>query len=141
MANIKWFDVGQEAVGVIAIGQIATGVIAIGQAATGFVAVGQLARGVLVVGQLANGIVTIGQLAVGVAKVGGMFGIGADKWFGWVLPLAPARSHAWPEPQQRWSWWRVLLLLATVVGFCYVVALPLWEAWFAAGGVFNRPLR
>jgi hypothetical protein len=141
VANIKWFDVGQEAVGVVAIGQVATGVIAIGQGATGFIAIGQLARGVFVVGQLGYGVVVIGQLAVGLALAGGMVGMGARKWFGWMLALLPPRSRPWPEPQARLSWWRVLLLLAASVGFFFIVARPLWDGWFSTGGVFNQPLR
>ena len=141
MANIKWFDVGQEAVGFVAIGQVATGVIAIGQGATGFIAIGQLARGVFVVGQLAYGIVVIGQLAFGVTLGGGMVGLAARKWFGWILPLLPGPARPWPEPQARWSWWRLLLLAAVCVGFYFVVAVPLLEGWFGEGGVFNQPLR
>ena len=139
MANIKWFDVGQEAVGFVAIGQIATGVIAVGQGATGFIAIGQLARGVFVVGQLAYGVVAIGQLAVGVALTGGMVGVGARKWFGWILALLPRRSR--PQPQPSVSWWRRLVLAAVCAGFWFVVALPLWNGWFGPGGVFSQPLR
>lgn len=86
---MRWFDVGVEAKGVIAIGQHATGVIAIGQVALGVVAVGQLARGVVVVGQLGAGLVTIGQLSLGVAWNAGMVGVGGTSP-GWlVLRLLP----------------------------------------------------
>ena len=138
--NIKWVDVGQEAVGVIAIGQFATGVIAIGQGATGVVAVGQLARGVFVVGQLAYGVVAVGKLALGVGLVGGMVGLGAKAWFGLAYGFLPKR-RPFPEPSQSWSWWRVLGLVTLAVGFYFVVARPLYDGLFGAGGAFNQPLR
>lgn len=84
---MRWFDVGQEATGVIAVGQLATGVIAIGQMATGVVAVGQLARGVFVVGQLSLGVAAVGQVGFGVGWVGGLVGIGGRAGFGFVLGL------------------------------------------------------
>lgn len=132
--SIKWFAVGQEAVGVIAVGQVATGVIAIGQGATGVIAIGQLARGIFVVGQLAYGVVAIGQLGIGVGLVGGMVGIGGRAWIGWTLGLYQKAEHLR-------SVWRHLVMLAIVVGFAYVVALPLWNGLFASGGAFNQPLR
>ena len=132
--SVKWFAVGQEAVGVIAIGQLATGVIAIGQRATGVVAIGQLARGVFVVGQLAYGVVAIGQLGIGVGVVGGMIGVGGRKWFGWTFGLYDRRAH----PR---SLWRHVIMLAVVAGFCFIVAVPLWNGLFADAGAFNQPLR
>ena len=132
--SIKWFSVGQEAVGVIAIGQIATGVIAIGQGATGVIAIGQLARGIFVVGQLAYGVVAVGQLAIGVGRAGAMVGIGGRAWVGFVLGLYQNAAHLR-------SVWRHLVMLAILVGFSYVVAVPLWNGLFADGGVFNQPLR
>ncbi len=97
---MKFFDVGQEAHGVIAIGQVATGVFAFGQMATGVVAVGQLARGVFVVGQLAVGFFCIGQLAIGVLGAVGMIGV-AGRWAkGLVFPILPPakKDGATPLP-------------------------------------------
>ena len=65
---MRFFAVGQEAIGVIAIGQQATGIIAVGQLATGVIAVGQLARGVIVIGQWAVGLVALGQLYVSIGR-------------------------------------------------------------------------
>lgn len=132
--SIKWFSVGQEAVGVIAIGQLATGVVAFGQVATGVIAVGQLARGVIVVGQLAYGVVAIGQLGIGVGVVGGMIGVGARRWFGWTLGL-------FQRPGSARTWWRLALYAAVLAGFAYGVALPLWAGLFDVGGAFNQRLR
>ncbi len=73
---MKFFDVGIEAHGVIAIGQFATGIIAIGQVAVGVVALGQLSRGVFVVGQLAAGVATLGQVTIGIARAIGMIAVG-----------------------------------------------------------------
>lgn len=73
---MKFFDVGIEAHGVIAIGQFATGIIAIGQVAVGIVAVGQLSRGVFVVGQLAAGVATLGQVTIGIVRAVGMIAVG-----------------------------------------------------------------
>jgi hypothetical protein len=67
---MKLLDVGEEAVGVVAIGQRATGIIAFGQLATGVVAIGQVATGVVAVGQVARGVFVVGQLAIGVAALG-----------------------------------------------------------------------
>jgi hypothetical protein len=64
------FDVGEEAIGVVAIGQRATGIIAVGQLATGVLAIGQVATGVFAIGQVARGVFVIGQLALGVAAFG-----------------------------------------------------------------------
>lgn len=138
--RIKWFDVGEQAVGVIAIGQFATGFLAFGQVATGVVAVGQLARGVVVVGQLAYGAAVVAQLGVSLGIVGGMIGLGARRWFGWTVGLIPiSRPH--PEPSEHWSIWRVAALIAIAVGFFYVVAQPVYEGLVGAGGALNQPLR
>ena len=136
---VKWFSVGVEAEGVIAIGQVATGVIAIGQIATGVVAVGQLARGGLVVGQLAIGVVTLGQLSLGVAKAAGMVGIGGRASFGLILPLLPGRAAPFPSPQPPISVWRLAVFVALFVLWFLAAGVPVWQEVFAPGGVFDRP--
>ncbi len=88
----QWFDIGQEAQGVIAVGQIATGVIAIGQMATGVIAIGQVARGGIAVGMGAMGLVSVGMGAVGVFHCTAMMGLGGSG-FGLVIPLVPG----WPK--------------------------------------------
>ena len=101
---MKFFDVGENAYGVIAIGAQATGffalgqiangyILAIGQSAFGFIAIGQLARGVFVVGQLAIGIFTVGQLAVGVHTCMAQMGIAGRKAAGLVYAI-------WPKPKE-----------------------------------------
>ncbi len=85
---MKWFDVGEEAHGVIAIGQVATGVIAVGQMATGVIAIGQVARGLVAVGQGAVGLVALGQGSIGLFWAAGMLGIGG-RGFGPVIPTVP----------------------------------------------------
>lgn len=151
---MRWFDVGQEAEGVIAIGQQATGVIAIGQLALGVVAIGQLARGVIVIGQLGIGVVTVGQLPLGVVWSAGMVGVGGTSP-GWlVLSLLPRRKAVADSPyailaggRARASTGRLLLGVAGVM----VLALLWWisagqdvlDALFGPGGVLNseRQLR
>ncbi len=91
-----FFDVGQEAKGVIALGQIATGVVAIGQVATGVIAIGQGARGFIAIGQGAIGIVAVGMGAVGVLHGTAMAGIGG-RGLGFILPVAPY----WPVKYRR----------------------------------------
>lgn len=95
---MRFFDMGQEANGFIAVGQIATGVFAFGQMATGVVAVGQVARGVFVVGQGAIGVVCLGMGSAGLAVSVGMVGVGG-RGLGLVLPLTPSLgpSYALPE--------------------------------------------
>jgi hypothetical protein len=69
---LPFFDVGEDARGVIAIGQMATGVVAIGQVATGVIAIGQFSRGVIAIGQFSIGVFAVGMFA------GGLFmGVGA----------------------------------------------------------------
>lgn len=138
--RIKWFDVGEQAVGVIALGQFATGVLAIGQVATGVVAVGQLARGVFVLGQLGYGAAVVAQLGASVGIVGGMLGVGARRWFGWTVGLIPS-SRPHPEPSQHWSVWRAAGLVALAVGFYVVVALPVYQGLLGEGGALNQRLR
>lgn len=91
---MKFFDVGQEAHGVIAIGQFATGVFAFGQIATGIVAIGQVARGVFVLGQVAVGVVSVGQLAFGLYAAWGMIGVAGRRGGGIVLKVFPKREKA-----------------------------------------------
>lgn len=100
---IRWFDIGQEAQGVVAIGQVATGVIAIGQVATGVIAIGQVARGGIAIGMGAIGLVTVGMGAVGVFHCTAMMGLGGSG-LGLVIPLVPR----WPKkskypPQISWQ--------------------------------------
>ncbi len=85
----RWFDVGQEAEGFIAIGQMATGVIAIGQVAFGVIAIGQVSRGVIAVGQAALGIVSVGMAAAGVGYTVAIIGVGGVAGPGFVVPLVP----------------------------------------------------
>jgi hypothetical protein len=86
---MKFFDAGQEAVGIIAVGQVATGVFAFGQMATGVIAIGQVARGGLAIGQVAFGLVGWGQGGAGVFHAVGMLGVGG-RGFGPVLRLVPS---------------------------------------------------
>jgi hypothetical protein len=99
---LRFFDIGQEAVGFIAIGQFATGVFAFGQVAVGFVAVGQMASGVFTVGQGAVGLVSVGMGGVGIYWTGAMIGIGGSG-FGGVVPLAPALGDGSELPDST-SW-------------------------------------
>lgn len=85
----RWFDVGQEAEGFIAIGQMATGVIAIGQVAFGVIAIGQVSRGVIAIGQASIGIVSVGMVAAGVGYTVALMGVGGVAGPGFVLPLVP----------------------------------------------------
>lgn len=94
---MRWFDVGEDAHGFIALGQLATGFIAVGQMATGVVAIGQIARGVIAVGQGAIGVVAFGQGAVGLYYGVGMVGI-AGRGFGLVIPLFPSLGAAAVAP-------------------------------------------
>jgi hypothetical protein len=91
-----FFDIGQEAKGVIAVGQIATGVVAIGQLATGVIAIGQAARGFIAIGQGAIGIIAVGMGSVGVLHGTAMMGIGG-RGLGLVIPVAPY----WPVKFKR----------------------------------------
>lgn len=145
---MRWFDVGVEAEGVIAIGQRATGVIAIGQVALGVVAIGQLARGFLVVGQLGIGLVTLGQLSAGVVWSAGMVGVGGTSP-GWlVLPLYPlpkavrnsryailASGGVRPPPGRALLGVIGVAVLALV--WWFVAGQAVFEALLGAGGVFN----
>jgi hypothetical protein len=85
---MRWFDVGTEANGVVAIGQFATGVIAIGQVAWGVVAVGQIAFGWFAAGQIAIGGLTGGMFGVGLHATLAMVGVGG-RGRGFVLALLP----------------------------------------------------
>lgn len=140
---LKWFDVGAEAQGVVAIGGQATGVIAIGQLATGVIAIGQAARGVIVIGQLAGGVVAVGQLSVGVLYSAGMLGIGGVTPGMLVLPMFGGLGG-------RPSFEPNLRTLASFVGLAGLafawwlgVGEDLLQLLFAEGGVLNpeRPLR
>jgi len=97
---MRFFDAGDNAVGIIAVGQQATGVFAFGQMATGVIAVGQLARGGFVIGQLAIGLVGWGQCGVGMFHAAGMVGVGGRRGIGGILQLVPTlgRPRLLPEP-------------------------------------------
>jgi hypothetical protein len=70
---MRFLDVQENAVGIIAIGGNATGVIAIGGAATGVVAIGGYARGIFAVGGFAIGVWSLGGFCLGmVASAGGL---------------------------------------------------------------------
>jgi len=136
---ITWFDVGEDARGVVAIGAQATGVIAIGQVATGFVAIGQLARGVIVVGQLAAGVVTIGQLSFGVGWNAGMLGVGGTSP-GWlVLPVLDRHAPLGGQLSGVRGLLRILALLGLGVVWWLLVGVPLVEGLLVEGAVL-RPI-
>jgi len=105
---MRFFDVGAQAYGVIAIGGEATGfiavgqiangyILAIGQSAFGFIAIGQIARGVFVVGQLAIGVFTLGQLAIGLHTCCAQLGLAGRRGIGLVLPIWP-KSKSQEDP-------------------------------------------
>jgi len=88
-----WFDMQQEARGVVAIGQVATGVIAIGQGARGIIAIGMGSVGLIAVGMMSVGVL----YNVTLMGVGGM-GIGG------ILRLLPFRRTKLDVPDDRpWS--------------------------------------
>lgn len=132
---MKFFDVGVEAFGWIAIGQHATGSIAIGQLALGVVAIGQLARGLVAFGQVCVGGVAIGQVGVGLAYGAGMIGLGGTA--GGMVPLAafgriPLRQVLTGRPfdiEIAWGVrrWKVLVMIAVAAIVIPVTLLPLWE--------------
>jgi hypothetical protein len=99
---MKVFDVGEHAVGFIAIGGVATGVFAFGQVATGVVAIGQIARGVFAVGQFAGGVATVGQLSIGLGYSVGMLSLTAGRIvaMGGVGARGKglAIAEVWPKP-------------------------------------------
>ena len=141
---MRFFAVGQDAVGVIAIGQQATGVIAIGQLATGVVAIGQLARGVVVFGQLAVGIVSVGMLSLGVAWCVGMVGVGATSGGGLVaspLGVVPfsairrLRPHFRPSLRHRPLLWLPVIAIAAL--WFFAVDRPLVHELTRAGGILH----
>ena len=142
---MRFFAVGQEAIGVIAIGQQATGIVAVGQLATGVIAVGQLARGVIVVGQLAVGLVALGQLAVGVAWAAGMVGIGGSS--GGLLVLAPFGKVSFASmrrlrpkfvPRRPFRAWMVLPFIAACGVWVSAAAIPLAHELGRVGGIFKE---
>lgn len=142
---VKFFDAGQEAVGVIAIGQIATGVIAFGQFATGVVAIGQVARGVVALGQVAFGVMAAGQIGAGIFYGTGMIGIGA--FAGGLIPLPLLKAMTltdlihgrWKLGQSRLRLIPTILFLGTTVLITMGALIPLWEALFAQGGILYVP--
>jgi hypothetical protein len=89
---MRFLDVGQHAVGVIAIGQEAHGVIAIGQMATGDFALGQIAFGVVAVGQVGVGIWSAGMVGAGVAWFFGL-GVGGRGPVPLIPSLQPPRVY------------------------------------------------
>lgn len=143
---VKWFDVGQEAHGVIAIGQLATGVFALGQFATGVVAIGQLARGVVAIGQLAVGVVAVGQMGVGILYGSGMLGFGA--FAGGLIPLGVVGRLPFGELRRgrlRSIERRQRIGALSILAFVVVVAIvwaaalgPLRRELFDIGGVIHR---
>jgi hypothetical protein len=132
---VKFFDVGVEAYGWIAIGQHATGFIAIGQLALGVVAIGQLARGLVAFGQVCVGGVAIGQVGVGLAYGAGMIGLGGTA--GGMVPLAafgriPLRqvfTGSMSDVDIAWTVrpWKVLVMLVVAAIVVPVTLIPLWE--------------
>lgn len=138
-AMLRWFDVGEEAQGVIAIGARATGVIAIGQLATGVIAIGQVARGVFCVGQLAAGMVVLGQLSFGVTFNAAMLGVGGTSpgWF--VLPLFDRRRGPLAQLGEPVGALRLLGVAVLMVAWYALVATDLVPALLGTGGIL-RPL-
>lgn len=138
---MKFFDVGAEAYGWIAIGQQATGFIAIGQLALGVVAIGQLARGLVAIGQVCVGGVAIGQLGVGLAYGAGMLGLGGTA--GGMVPLAafgriPLRqvlTGSMADIDIAWSVrpWKLVVMVVVAAIVVPVTIVPLWEHVLAAG--------
>ncbi len=121
---MRWFDIGAEAEGFVAVGQFATGVFAFGQVATGVVAVGQVAFGVVAIGQGALGLVTFGMAAGGLHFCVAMVGVGG-RGIGWVAPLLPSLGDpvelpprttfaqlTAPDPPERQSGWVEVVLAA-----------------------------
>ncbi|HSR15005.1 MAG TPA: hypothetical protein VLL51_04595 [Gemmatimonadales bacterium] len=136
---MKFFSVGAEPVGVIAIGQLPTGVIALGQGATGVVAIGQLARGVFVVGQLAVGVFTFGQVAAGSLWAGGQLAFGGTTSVAMLGVNAIGHWVPWrrTSPQIRPARSRVTLALRVLL-FLGLVALTTWLAvWGVIDGLFG----
>jgi hypothetical protein len=141
---MRWFEVGVQPVGFIAIGALPTGVIALGQGATGVVAVGQLARGVFAVGQLSMGVFALGQLALGAAWAGGQVAVGGTQGFamlGWGLvgDWLPWRHEAPRVRPARGLWGvavRAAVLAALVALVAWAAIVPVIDALARAGGVF-----
>ena len=142
---VRFFAVGQEAIGVIAIGQQATGIIAVGQLATGVIAIGQLARGVIVVGQMAVGLVALGQLAVGVAWAAGMVGVGGSS--GGLLVLAPFGKVSFASmrrlrpkfvPRRPFRAWMLLPFIAACGIWIFAATIPLVHEVGRDAGIFKE---
>jgi hypothetical protein len=137
---VKFFDVGVEAYGWIAVGQHATGFIAIGQLALGVVAVGQVARGLFAFGQVCVGGIAIGQLGVGLAYGAGMLGLGGTA--GGMVPLAafgriPLRqvvAGRMSDIDIAWAVrpWKAVVLIVVGAIVVPVTLIPLWERVLAA---------
>lgn len=132
---MKYFDVGVEAYGWIAIGQRATGFIAIGQLALGVVAIGQLARGLITFGQVCVGGVAIGQVGLGFAYGAGMIGIGGTAG-GWIplaafgrIPLRQVVSGRMTDITVSWDVrpWKVVVMAVVSVVALAVAVIPLWD--------------
>ncbi|MFH1330213.1 MAG: hypothetical protein ABIJ48_06155 [Actinomycetota bacterium] len=148
---MRWFSVGLQPVGVIAIGAAPTGIIAIGQVATGVVAVGQGARGVVAVGQASLGVFAFGQLAAGVAWAGGQLALGGTQgfamlgfgllgdWLPWRRGLPEIRA-----PRSTWTLaLRAVLLTALAAAVAWFALAPIVDACLRPGGIFVpvSPLR
>ena len=86
---MRFFDVGENPVAIIAVGVSPTGIIAIGALPLGIFALGQGARGVFVLGQLAIGLVSVGQVSLGVLYSIGQLSFGARGLGQLFLPLLP----------------------------------------------------
>ncbi len=122
-------DLGQNAVGIVAIGQFATGVIAIGQVATGVIAIGQVSRGVVAIGMGAIGAFAVGMGSCGVAWGSGMIVVGGRVGAGMIkIPLVPRL------PKQFTATWAVKSaaqlagLVAAAIAFWLFVAIPLGDS-------------
>lgn len=141
---MRFFSVGVEPVGVIAIGALPTGVIAIGQAATGVVAVGQLSRGVIAIGQLSLGVFALGQLSAGAVWAGGQLALGGTQGFamlgvGLLGDWVPWRRRLPEIKPPRSAWTLVLrgaLLAGLVVLVGWLVVTPIVDACLRQGGIF-----
>ncbi len=134
---MKFFDVGVEAHGVIAIGQLATGVFAFGQMALGVVAIGQLSRGIIAVGQLSLGFGALGQLAVSPAFAAGMVGVGGLQ----SKALLPIRLRPTENVSPAVNVVQLILYAAVIVLIGLAVLEPLWEQVFTDSTPGPRQLR
>jgi hypothetical protein len=142
---MRWFSVGTEPVGVIAVGAFPTGVIALGPFATGFIAVGQLARGVITIGQLSLGLLSLGQLSAGPVWAGGQLALGGFSGFAQVPIGLLGRWVPWRAagpvirpPRSIWTLTLRAVMLAGVTALVGWLAIwPVVDACLRPEGIFS----